>query len=226
MFDGIKYFDVNKDFSPPIFALVHRVRRLSSKNPIDKQDFERRVTRLRTYPYEKNEGEHIRQCCSFVAEAAAFDQLYKQQFSPHWVPESSGSTPDIYFQEKTRLRPVEVKYLSSPKEEQEALIHQKTYGGFVDRDYHLGLVKKINDCTDSAEAKFTSFHNASSDTNLKTGILFLFFSKGLDASLTDHVAWEEKMLERVKKIAKSKAGTNIGVVVQDLDNVFKLAPVA
>lgn len=217
--EDIFYFSVKKQQHIPVFELANKVVEDSQTDTTDSAEIQRRLTSLS----KTENSEHIRQCTNFLAETIAFTNLVDKGLSPHWVPETKKhKMPDIAYEESGRKTPVEVKHLNSPHEEHEALSTIGTYGGSVNNKYDNGLVKKIGDFIDDARAKFLSFNSQiNNDNDCSTGILYLYFSKSIDAGLLDGIEWGENMFDRVSRIAEPLAGDDINLIVADIDSVFQ-----
>lgn len=215
--NDIHYFSIKKIQHPPVFDLANKVVEISTLNTADNTEIHRRIALLS----RAKDAEHIRQCTNFLAEIAAFYDLSEKGVEPHWVAETKRHRmPDITYIKSSFQVPIEVKHLNSPREEHDALFTVGTYGGSVDKNYHIGLIKKISDFINDAKAKFISFNAQVNGNNAKKGILYIYFSKSIDAGLLDGIEWEENMLDRVTQIAQHLAGDEIELMIADIDELF------
>ncbi|MEI6228977.1 MAG: hypothetical protein WCP11_03070 [Candidatus Saccharibacteria bacterium] len=213
----IDYFSKIEQHNPAVFNLATKSLLISNKNEQDSIEIQRRLLLL-----SKSTGnEHLRQCSNFLAEVISYCELFSQGKDPHWVPESSSPTPDIQFACGDGQMPVEVKHLNSPHDEHEALASGRMWGGSVNPDYNDGIQKKIDEFIVSAKNKFLS-HNKriNSKDNDESGVLYIFFSKSIDASITDTIPWQTKMEDRVRAIAELTIGDKIDLIVRDIDKSF------
>lgn len=215
--EDVHYFSIKKLQHPPLFNFAQRTVDESNKDIADGAEIERRLQLLT----RSTGAEHIRQCSNFIAEAATFNALLDAGHAPHWVPETSNPTPDLRYQDSSRVVPVEVKHLNSPRVEHEALASGQAYGGSVDTRYDEGLQQKIEDFVTSARRKFKKFNETVNGTPAEEGELYLFFSKSIDAGITDGIAWERNMKERVTDIAAPLCSADITLVVTDIDEQFR-----
>lgn len=214
--EDIKYFLVKKTQHPELFKLVQNVVNVSSKNNPERLELERRMSLLNSC----TDAEHLRQCSSFVAEMLAYDELRKKRLKPQWVPESNWPTPDLRCFDPAREMPVEVKLLHSPGIEHDALYEQGTYGGSVDSSYYNGLERKIIDFINSAIGKFKSFNQRENSKDDDVGILYLFYSKSIDATIIDGVAWEKNMEDYVQGFVAKHCPPTMQVIILDIDKQF------
>jgi hypothetical protein len=216
--EDVYYFSFKKTQQPEVYNLVQRTVDASSKDSQNAAELDRRLQLLT----RTSGNEHIRQCSNFLAETVAFNSIMDAGHTPHWVPETKNPTPDIQYQGKSAIIPVEVKHLNSPHEEHEALASGRQYGGSVNFDYASGLQRKIEDFITSTRRKFKK-HNEVVNNRLQdeSGELYLFFSKSIDASLTDGIAWERTMLEKVTNIATPLCGSDVTLTVTDIDEQFR-----
>ncbi len=211
--DNVYYFSVKKRQHPEVFNLVQNVIEDSNQHSGDKLEIQRRLRLLTT-----SEGnEHLRQCSNFLAEALAFAEIHNKGQTPHWVPVTSLPTPDIKYEASGMFQPVEVKHLNSPREEHEALASGMMYGGSVNMDYDAGLVRKINDFIVSAKSKFLQFNASVNETESEKGTLYLYFSKSIDAGLTDGIEWQKTMKERIADIATPLCGDEVNLIIEDIN---------
>ncbi|HVX01059.1 MAG TPA: hypothetical protein VHA52_11580 [Candidatus Babeliaceae bacterium] len=215
--EDIDYFLLKKNQQPAVYELAQRTVDESRKDSADTVEIERRLQLL-----TRSSGtEHIRQCSNFLAEAMAFNALLDASHVPHWVPETTYSTPDLCYRSSSDAVAVEVKHLNSPREEHEALASGHTYGRSVDMNYDAGLQQKIEDFVASARRKFKKFNEIENDRSSdESGELYLYFSRSLDASLTDGISWMRTMKQRVTGIATPLCGTDITLIVTDIDEQF------
>ena len=216
--EDVHYFSVKKQQHPPVFELAQRTVDESKKHTGDTAEIDRRIEVLT----HSKDAEHIRQCSNFLAEASTYNDLLDKGEGPHWVPETSNPTPDIQYSDAHGKQiPVEVKHLNSPRDEHDALYAGSTYGGSVDHSYEAGLQHKITDFVTSARRKFKKFNEDVNGENSEAGVLYLFFSKSIDAGIVDGIAWEKTMKERVTAIAQPLCAPEINLVVTDIDEQFQ-----
>lgn len=216
--EDIYYFSVKKLSSPAMFDLVNEV--VSNPScPEDRVDIQRRLALL---PAKTDDAEHVRQCSNFVAEAHAYSELLRLDCNPHWVSEEKYPTPDMKCDKAGKALPVEVKHLNSPRDEHDALFEGKMWGGNVSKDYHLGLQKKVEDFVKSAKSKFQAFNLQERDEKTCTGLLYIYYSKSIDAMLNDMIDWETKMHKRIEDILVPLIdGDDIEYVIIDIDTIAK-----
>ena len=212
--EDIYYFSVKKQQHRPLFDIVKKVITASAADPLNAAEIQRRLELL-----TKSKGnEHIRQCANFVAEAIAFNELIEQGEIPQWVPENSNPTPDMQYLVGGKSEPVEVKHLNSPRDEHEALASGQLWGGSVDPNYDAGVAKKVVDFIVASKKKFATHNKAVNGVDGdESGILYLFFSKSIDADLTDGIEWQTKMEDRIKAIAAPHID-GITLIVKDLND--------
>lgn len=216
--DDILYFQINRQRLPAVYELATRVAELSGQTANDAADFERRLTLLAGVP-EPN-GEQRRKAVDFLCELIAYDQLHHQGFTPNWVPETRLPMPDISYPAQELAEPVEVKHLNPPRAEDVALSTGQMYGGSVNQTYELGLQQKIRDFIMSARTKFTHFNQQINERQSSNGTLYLFYSRSIDASLVDGIPWSTPMADRVTQIAEPLAGSDVKLVIHDVENCF------
>ncbi len=209
----VYYFSIKKHKHPPVFNLAQKVVAASETNQQDSEEIQRRLSLLTT----STGNEHLRQCANFIAEAVAFNELLEQGKDPHWVSENSNPTPDIQYVAGNGQTPVEVKHLNNPHDEHEALASGQMLGEFINPNYDVGISQKINDFFSSAKRKFVAHNKQVNNIDSDAGILYLFFSKSIDADLADGIPWQIKMEDRVKAIAGPLVGDNITLIVKDLN---------
>lgn len=215
--EDVFYFSVIKRHNPPLFELVRGVVQTSMDNPNDKKEIQRRLLLLT----KSSDAEHLRQASNFLGEAHAFAKLSEEGHDPHWVPEARYKTPDLQYGVKNLQIPVEVKHLNSPRDEHDALYRGDTWGGSVDKNYQLGLEKKIQDFVAESKLKFKSFNQKVSGLTSEAGMLYMYFSKSVDASIVDLIAWEDKMHDRIKAIAEPLVGRKITLVIIDINKIVE-----
>lgn len=215
--EDVHYFSVKKQLHPPVFDLAKRTVDESKRYANDGTEIDRRMELLT----RSKDAEHIRQCSNFLAEASTYNDLIDKGEQPHWVPEASDPTPDLEYDSRGKKIPVEVKHLNSPRVEHDALYAGKTYGGSVDQNYETGLVQKITDFVASARRKFKYFNKSVNGEDSEAGVLYLFFSKSIDAGIVDGITWERTMKERVTAIAQPLCSPEIKLVVTDIDEQFR-----
>lgn len=216
MLDDIEYFRVKRSEQLPIINLAQKVLDDSMKDPNNATEIQRRLSLLT----KSNDAEHIRQCCDFLAEAVAFNELTERGLSPHWVPAANYKTPDISYVVEGMGFPVEVKHINSPRDEYNALYAGEIWGGSVNYNYHEGVIKKIEDFVAETRAKFTEYHRQVNGSAYGYGALYLFFDRSIDATLVDRIEWEEKMEDRIKSYTESIIGDDITLIVMDLNTVL------
>jgi len=214
--EDIYYFKSKKSYSPNIFDLVKKTIEFTEHNIGDKQEINSRLKLLSTL----NGPEQVRQCSNFLAEVLAFNHLISQGFAPHWVPEHiSKKMPDLEFTKNGTRIPVEVKHLNSPRIEHEALSNGLIFGNTVDNNYHFGLKTKISYFIDNASLKLKSFNLHHENLDSKRGVLYIYFSKSIDAIITDQLEWELNMINRVTNIAETLVSNDIKLHVFDIDQL-------
>lgn len=215
--DEVKYFSAKKKEQPKVYDLALKAVEESNKTETDATEIDRRIELL-----TRSDGtEHLRQCSNFLAEAIVYVELVDKKLNPRWVPETNYPTPDISYNDEKLEVPVEVKHLNTPRDEHEALANGKTYGGSVNMNYETGLQKKIQDFIASAKTKFTKFNEVSNSLDSESGTLYLFFSKSIDAGLTDGIKWEKTMKEKILDIAVPLYGDFIKLLVKDINEQFQ-----
>lgn len=215
----IDYFSKLEHQSPELFELAQKVVNVSETNIQDKIEIQRRMKLLT----RTNGVEHIRQCSNFVAEIGTFNDLIDQGTKPHWVPESNIPMPDIQYTLNDVSCPVEVKHLNSPREEHDALLSGKLYSGYVDKEYDMGIQKKITDFIDDARKKFACYYKEVNKMENCDGTLYLFFSKSIDASLLDSTGRGLAMEKRIKSLCDPLVGDDIKLKIVDIDKFYLTA---
>lgn len=213
--EDVFYFSIKKRQHPTVFELAQKAVTASEANHQNSVEIQRRL-----YLLTRSHGsEHLRKCADFIAEAVVFNELLGQGKEPIWVPENGVlPSPDFQYFSDNRQIPVEVKHLNSPRNEHEALASGEVLSGSVNPDYDIGIEQKIVDFVTSAKRKFIG-HNKHVNRmdNDDSGVLYLLFSKSVDASLADYMSRQTKMEQRIKTIAKPMISDNIALLVRDLD---------
>jgi len=212
--DDIYYFQYMKIKRPSIYSLANEVYNLSQANTSDKSLFQSKLDKLATVP--GNNNEQRRMAGDLLCEFHAYKTLHDAGISPHWVEETTSSSPDIEYEKNKKPYPVEVKHVNPPRAEDIALSRGASVGDSVNTNYIQGVMQKVQDNLTSAKNKFNTFNGDATNN----GTLYLYYSQSLDAQIASYFPGSQTMQSKVEQIVSDISPKDIDVVVQDINSFF------
>ncbi len=199
---------------PSVYSLANEVYNLSQANSLDKTLFQAKLDKLATVP--GNNDEQRRMAVDMLCEFRAYKTLYDDNVSPHWVVETNNASPDLEYDKNGSPYPVEVKHVNPPRTEDIALSQGISVSGFVNPNYHCGVIQKVRDDITSAKNKFNTFNS----NNSNKGNLYLYFSESIEAQVASYLPGSPTMQQKVETIVNNLIPSGMDVVVQDINSLF------
>lgn len=204
--DEIEYFAKVKPRGKWDYRLAHNAEILSSQDPSDKAEFERRVALLATHTKQEIITQQI---VSFISEVEVFNMLYDRGKQAHWIPESSKTgikAPDMYYVQSGAKVPVEVKTLDLEASEASDLRSFKfpVHESSPDWNYFAGCENKLRYFFTDVIEKFNHFNS----TKLH-GELYLIFLPSVHVRLRDGEDGKPLMKDRIDQFARDNLDKRI-----------------